>query len=142
MHAMAWLLVGSIPGVLLGSQMSISVPERSLRLAFSFVLVLSGIKLVGVPHAALIIVVSLCLGALALDVFLVRQWLSREVCRGRREPVAHLDSPDVPRPRFSDGPGVRAARGHDRRLRRHGAAEARAEPDHRGLRDEDLLADL
>ena len=30
MHAMAWLLVGSIPGVLLGSQMSIKVPERGL----------------------------------------------------------------------------------------------------------------
>ena len=59
LHAMGWLLVGSIPGVLLGSQMSISVPERSLRFSFSFMLVLSGIRLVGVPHAALIIVVAL-----------------------------------------------------------------------------------
>src|SRR5207244_12893977 len=57
LHAMAWLLVGSIPGVLVGSQMSIKVPERSLRIAFAFVLVLSGIKLVGVPRASLIIVI-------------------------------------------------------------------------------------
>ena len=27
-HAMAWLLVGSIPGVLIGSSLSIKVPER------------------------------------------------------------------------------------------------------------------
>ena len=41
-----WLLVGSIPGVLIGSHLSIRVPERALRVAFAFVLVLSGIKLV------------------------------------------------------------------------------------------------
>ena len=79
LHAMGWLLVGSIPGVLLGSQMSISIPERSLRLVFSFVLVLSGIRLLGVPHAGVIIVSSLCVGAVALAVYLVRQWLTREV---------------------------------------------------------------
>jgi uncharacterized membrane protein YqgA involved in biofilm formation len=70
------LLVGSIPGVLLGSQMSIRIPERSLRFAFAFVLVLSGIKLVGVPQASLIIVIALCIGALALTVYVVRQWLA------------------------------------------------------------------
>jgi len=58
-HAMAWLLVGSIPGVLIGSQLSIKVPERSLRVAFGIVLVLSGIKLVGTPHANYVIAVAL-----------------------------------------------------------------------------------
>ena len=76
LHAMAWLLVGSIPGILLGSQMSIRIPERSLRFAFAFVLVLSGIKLVGVPQASLIVLVALCFGALVLVVFVVRQWLA------------------------------------------------------------------
>src|SRR5207247_5463973 len=31
LHAMAWLLVGSIPGVLVGSHLSIRVPQRALR---------------------------------------------------------------------------------------------------------------
>jgi len=44
LHAMAWLLVGSIPGVLLGSNLSIRVPERGLRVAFGVVLLLSGSK--------------------------------------------------------------------------------------------------
>jgi len=48
LRAMSWLLVGSIPGILLGSQMSIQIPDRALRIAFSFVLLLSGIKLLGV----------------------------------------------------------------------------------------------
>ena len=38
--AMGWLLVGSVPGVILGSRLSIRVPERGLRLGFSVVLVL------------------------------------------------------------------------------------------------------
>jgi hypothetical protein len=79
LHAMAWLLVGSIPGILLGSQMSIRIPERSLRFAFSFVLILSGIKLVGVPQASLIIVIALGVAAVVLAVYVVRQWLTREV---------------------------------------------------------------
>src|SRR5205823_14269171 len=66
LHAIAWLLVGSVPGVLLGSHLSIRIPERSLRLAFAFVLILSGIKLVGVPAATLIIEIAVALGALAL----------------------------------------------------------------------------
>jgi hypothetical protein len=84
LHAMAWLLVGSIPGILLGSQMSIRIPERSLRFAFAFVLALSGIKLVGVPQASLIIVVALAVGALALAVYTLRQLFAREIASAQR----------------------------------------------------------
>ena len=66
LHAIAWLLVGSIPGVLIGSHYSIRVPERALRIAFAFVLILSGIKIVGVPAANTIIVVGLSIGLLGL----------------------------------------------------------------------------
>jgi uncharacterized membrane protein YfcA len=79
LHAMAWLLVGSIPGILLGSQMSIRIPERSLRFAFAFVLVLSGIKIVGVPQASLIVVIALAIGALALAVYSLRQLFARQI---------------------------------------------------------------
>jgi uncharacterized membrane protein YfcA len=82
LHAMAWLLVGSIPGVLLGSHYSIRVPERALRMSFAIVLVLSGIKLLEIPFATPIVVAGLVTGALAL---VVR--LSLHV-RGRRlQPV-------------------------------------------------------
>ncbi len=83
LHAMGWLLIGSIPGVLLGSHLSIKVPERALRVAFSFVLILSGIKLVELPAATTIIAVSGVLAILALAVrgaFLLRsRWLSPAV---------------------------------------------------------------
>ena len=71
-HAIVWLLVGSIPGVLIGSNLSIKVPERSLRLVFGFVLVLSGIKLVGVPNANYVIAVLLGVGVVVLIAWLLR----------------------------------------------------------------------
>ena len=77
-HAMAWLLLGSIPGVLLGSQMSIRVPERALRIAFAFILVLSGIKVVDLPAATTIVEVGVALGGATLLV-----WLALDL-RGRR----------------------------------------------------------
>jgi uncharacterized membrane protein YfcA len=66
LHAMAWLLVGSIPGVLIGSHYSIRVPERALRMSFAIVLVLSGIKLLEIPFATLIIEVSAGIAGLVL----------------------------------------------------------------------------
>src|SRR6185312_6724868 len=66
LHAMSWLLVGSIPGVLIGSHLSIKVPDHALRVVFAFVLVLSGIKLVKTPGADTIILVGVILGTLAL----------------------------------------------------------------------------
>jgi uncharacterized membrane protein YfcA len=79
LHAMGWLLVGSIPAVLLGSQLSVKVPENALRIAFAFILVLSGIKLVEVPAATTIIEVFGALGAVVLVVWTVRQLQQRRL---------------------------------------------------------------
>jgi uncharacterized membrane protein YqgA involved in biofilm formation len=114
---MAWLLVGSIPGVLLGSQMSIRIPERSLRFAFAFVLVLSGIKLVGVPHAGVVIVVALAAGAVALSVYAVRQLFIRQVALAS-DWTTNLESAGLA-PRPLDGSPPRVARRDHRRVRGH-----------------------
>jgi uncharacterized protein len=45
MHAVAWLLVGSIPGILVGSQFTIHIGDRPLRLMLAAVLFASGAKL-------------------------------------------------------------------------------------------------
>ena len=80
-HAMLWLLTGSIPGVLIGSHDSVRVPERSLRIGFGIVLLLSGIKLVNVPQAN--IVVAFSLGLLAA-VFAIWWLYEHHVRRLRR----------------------------------------------------------
>ncbi len=50
----ARLLVGSIPGVLLGSRFAVRVPERLLRFGLASVLILSGVKLIDVPNSNLV----------------------------------------------------------------------------------------
>lgn len=68
LHAVGWLLVGSIPGVLIGSHFTPRIPDRTMRLLLSLVLLLGGEKLVGMPNAwlaVLPVLVGLSLSALA-----------------------------------------------------------------------------
>ena len=60
--AIGWLLVGSIPGVLIGSRISVGLPETALRIALATCLALSGIKLLDVPYANGIVIVTLAVG--------------------------------------------------------------------------------
>jgi uncharacterized protein len=46
LRTMAWLLTGSIPGVLISSHFTLKVPDRALRLGLASVLMLSGLKLI------------------------------------------------------------------------------------------------
>jgi uncharacterized protein len=73
LHAMAWLLVGSIPGVLIGSQVGVGLPDRPLRAALATTLVLSGVKIVNVPESSWIIVGALVAGAFALAAWKLAQ---------------------------------------------------------------------
>ena len=47
LSATAWLALGSIPGILVGSQFTVSLPDRAIRIALASVLFLAGLKLVG-----------------------------------------------------------------------------------------------
>jgi uncharacterized membrane protein YfcA len=77
-----WLLLGSIPGVLLGGRLSISIPEQRLRLLLAGVLGLAGLKLLDVPGAETIAIVALSAGGVVLLVWLARHSWIRFV-RGR-----------------------------------------------------------
>ena len=45
--AVGWLLIGSIPGILIGSHFTSKLPERALRGSIAGVLAFSGLKLLG-----------------------------------------------------------------------------------------------
>jgi uncharacterized protein len=66
LRATAVLLVGSIPGVLLGSHVSVKLPERALRLGLAATLTLAGIKLVEAPGADYIVLASVSAAAALL----------------------------------------------------------------------------
>jgi uncharacterized membrane protein YfcA len=66
MSAIGWLLLGSIPGVLIGSQVSVGLPETVLRIALAVLLALSGMKLLDIPYANEIVIVTLGTGLAVL----------------------------------------------------------------------------
>jgi uncharacterized membrane protein YfcA len=77
-HAVGWLLVGSIPGILIGSQLSLSIPDRLLRGTLAAVLGLSGLRLLDVPGTTTAIVVVLAVGMTALLAYIAQQrWAAR-----------------------------------------------------------------
>jgi uncharacterized protein len=69
LHAMAWLLLGSIPGVLITSKYTLRTPDHVLRLGLASVLFLSGLKLVNVPEANWVLGGGLIAAAIAFLVW-------------------------------------------------------------------------
>ena len=109
LHAMAWLLLGSIPGIWISSRYTLQLPQDALRLGLAGVLALSGIKLLNVPESNYVIAVGIALG---LGAFVV--WLLLQSRRSEER---------------ADSPRASAAGGDGDGVRSDAAVEARAEPD-------------
>jgi uncharacterized membrane protein YfcA len=77
LHATAWLLIGSIPGVLITSRFTVRTPDVLLRLSLGTILLLSGFKLLNVPQAQWILLGGLIALAIGLIGYGVRAWLGR-----------------------------------------------------------------
>jgi uncharacterized membrane protein YfcA len=77
LHATAWLLVGSIPGVWISSHFTLKLPQGLLRIALATVLLLSGLKLLHVPQANWILLGGLVALAVGLCGYALRALLAR-----------------------------------------------------------------
>jgi uncharacterized membrane protein YfcA len=76
LHATAWLLVGSIPGVLISSHFTVRLPNEALRATLGIVLTLSGVRLLKAPGSDWILIGGLCALALGLAAYGVRARLA------------------------------------------------------------------
>ena len=76
-HATAWLLTGSIPGILISSRFTVRLPQGLLRFALGCILTLSGLKLLNVPQANWVLGIGLGALGVALATYAVRAWLAR-----------------------------------------------------------------
>jgi len=79
LHATGWLLIGSIPGVLMGSQLTVKLPDRALRVALALVLSLSGVKLLEPPGANAIILTVITVALIVGISFAVRHYLRKGI---------------------------------------------------------------
>jgi len=77
LHAMFWLLLGSIPGVLLTSQLTLRLPDRALRLGLATVLMLSGVKLVNLPGADWVVLAGFIVGGIVFSAWGVHELRTR-----------------------------------------------------------------
>jgi uncharacterized membrane protein YfcA len=77
LHAMAWLLVGSVPGILVASKFTVRIPDEILRLGLAGVLALSGLKLLEIPEAKWVLGVGVTLVLAGLLGCAVNAWLAR-----------------------------------------------------------------
>ena len=84
MHAVAWLLVGSVPGILISSRYTVKVPDMTIRGLLGGILIISGLKLLNVPEANWILGGGLVVLVVVLTIYTVRVMLS-ETPRTRPE---------------------------------------------------------
>lgn len=75
LHATGWLLIGSIPGVLIGGRFTVSLPERTLRVLLAATLALAGLKLVDPPGANAIVVAG-AVAALLMALAALVRWIA------------------------------------------------------------------
>ena len=82
--ATGWLLIGSVPGVLIGGRFTVALPDRALRIALAATLTLAGVKLVDPPGADAIVLAGGVAAAIAALVVAVRWLAGRSVGPGAR----------------------------------------------------------
>jgi uncharacterized protein len=70
-HAVAWLLTGSVPGILISSRYTVRLPDLTIRGALGGILILSGLKLLNVPAANWVLGVGLVVLAVVLTIYTV-----------------------------------------------------------------------
>jgi uncharacterized membrane protein YfcA len=69
LHATAWLLTGSVPGILVSSRYTVRVPDLTIRGGLGGILIISGLKLLNVPDANWILGGGLVALAIVLTIY-------------------------------------------------------------------------
>jgi uncharacterized protein len=78
LHATAWLLLGSVPGILISSRWTLHVPDLTIRAGLGGILIISGLKLLNVPEANWILGAGLATLIIGLGIYTAMVMLSSE----------------------------------------------------------------
>jgi uncharacterized protein len=76
LHATAWLLTGSVPGILISSRYTVKVPDLTIRGGLGGILIISGLKLLNVPYANWVLGGGLATLAIVLAIYTARVLLN------------------------------------------------------------------
>jgi uncharacterized protein len=78
LHATAWLLLGSVPGILISSRYTVKVPDMTIRGGLAGILIITGLKLLNVPEANWVLGGGLVTLLVVLTIYTVRVMLSEQ----------------------------------------------------------------
>jgi uncharacterized protein len=78
LHATAWLLLGSVPGILISSRYTVKVPDMTIRGGLAGILIISGLKLLNVPEANWVLGGGLVALLVVLTIYTVRVMVSEQ----------------------------------------------------------------
>jgi len=78
LHATAWLLLGSVPGILISSRYTVTVPDLTIRGGLAGILILSGFKLLNVPEANWVLGGGLVAVTIVLTIYTIRVMRSEQ----------------------------------------------------------------
>ena len=84
----ASIVIGSVPAVLIGSLLSSRAPDRYIRPVITFVILVSGLKYVGVPTTALGWTMAALLAVAVVWLCWARPWRGAERSAGPDQPAA------------------------------------------------------
>ena len=84
LHATAWLLLGSVPGILISSRYTVKVPDMTIRGGLAGILIISGLKLLNVPEANWVLGGGLVVMLVVLTIYTVRVMLQRAAAHRAR----------------------------------------------------------
>ena len=90
LHATAWLLVGSVPGILISSRYTVKVPDMTIRGGLGGILIISGLKLLNVPEANWVLGGGLLVLLVVLTIYTVNVMLNES----RAAHEAHATTPE------------------------------------------------
>jgi hypothetical protein len=82
------ILVGSIPGVIVGTNLSVKAPQKLLRYALALVLIASGVTLISKEGTAGVVVPAIGVASVMIGALFAMQAVSRSRAKSRKRPAA------------------------------------------------------
>jgi uncharacterized protein len=82
------ILVGSVPGVILGTNLSVKAPQKLLRYALAVVLIASGTTLITKNGSPEVVLPAIGVASLMMGLLFAAQMIARSRARGGRRTTA------------------------------------------------------
>jgi len=93
LHATAWLLVGSVPGILISSRYTVKVPDMTIRGGLGGILIISGIKLLNTPGGSWILGGGLIVLLVVLTIYTVNVMVNESRTKAESRATAEPAEP-------------------------------------------------